>query len=156
LKFQISNFKFFQTVFAALACATAAAGAYAVWVEYSSFPPHFRGFGEVTPKGEVAGWAVDASRPGARVEVELYVDGRFVAHGLATLPRPDVVAAGRARDPGCGYRFPLPALAEGPHEARVYALHAPGGAADRRTLKQLGDPLRFDTGADGRVTFPGR
>jgi hypothetical protein len=145
-----------QLVFAALVCVTAAAGAWVVWVEYSSFPPRFRGFGEVTAKGEVAGWAVDASRPGARVEVELYVDGRFVAHGVAALPRPDVLAAGRATDPDCGYRFPLPALAPGAHEARVYALHAPGGAADRRTLKQLGDPLRFDAGTDGRVTFPAR
>jgi hypothetical protein len=149
LKFEIANLRL-QSVFAALVCATLAAGAYVVWVEYRSFPPHFRGFGEVTRRGEVAGWAVDLSRPGARVEVELYVDGRFVAHGVAALPRPDVVAAGRATDPDCGYRFPLPVLAEGPHEARVYALHAPG-PADLRTLKQLGDPLRFDTGADGRV-----
>ncbi|HEX8150433.1 MAG TPA: hypothetical protein VF591_24835 [Pyrinomonadaceae bacterium] len=149
MKFEIANLRL-QSVFAALVCATLAAGAYVVWVEYRSFPPHFRGFGEVTRRGEVAGWAVDLSRPGARVEVELYVDGRFVAHGVAALPRPDVVAAGRATDPDCGYRFPLPVLAEGPHEARVYALHAPG-PADLRTLKQLGDPLRFDTGADGRV-----
>ena len=149
MKFEIANLRL-QSVFAALVCATLAAGAYVVWVEYRSFPPHFRGFGEVTRRGEVAGWAVDASRPGARVEVELYVDGRFAGHGVAVLPRPDVVAAGRATDPDCGYRFPLPVLAEGPHEARVYALHAPG-PADLRTLKQLGDPLRFDTGADGRV-----
>lgn len=140
-----------QLVFAALVLLTLAAGAWVVWVEYDWFPPHFRGFGEVTRKGEVAGWAVDASRPGARVEVELYVDGRFVAHGVATLPRPDVVTAGRASDPDCGYRFPLPTLAAGTHEARVYALHAPD-LATLRTLKQLGDPLRFDTAADGRVT----
>ena len=154
MKSRISNLKL-SLVFAALVSVTAAAGAYTVWVEYGSFPPHFRGFGEVTRNGEVAGWAVDPRNPGARVEVELYVDGRFVAHGSATLPRPDVVAAGRATDPDCGYRFPLPTLAEGSHEARVYALHAPG-PADRRTLKQLGDPLRFDTGADGRVTNPAR
>jgi hypothetical protein len=151
----MSRFHTTQVVFAALACVTLAAGAWVVWVEYSSFPPHFRGFGEVTPMGEVAGWAVDASRPGARVEVELYVDGRFVAHGLARLPRPDVVAAGRAADPDCGYRFALPILAAGPHEARVYALHSPGPAS-RRTLKQLGDPLRFDADAEGRVTPPAR
>ena len=154
MKFQFSNFNL-SLVFAALVCVTVAAGAWVVWAEYSSFPPRFRGFGEVTRKGEVAGWAVDAARPGARIEVELYVDGRFVAHDVATLPRPDVVTAGRATDPDCGYRFPLPVLAAGPHEARVYALHTPGGA-ERRTLKQLGDPLRFDTGADGRVTLPER
>ena len=138
-------------VFAALVCVTVAAGAWAVWAEYTSFPPHFRGFGEVTRGGEVAGWAVDASRPGARVEVELYVDGRFVAHGLAALPRPDVLAAGRAADPACGYRFPLPALAAGPHEARVYALHVTA-KPELRTLRQLGEPLRFETNAEGHVT----
>lgn len=155
MKLQLSTLKL-SLLCGALVCVTAAAGAYVVWVEYGSFPPHFRGFGEVTRKGEVAGWAVNAARPGARVEVELYVDGRFVAHGLATLARPDVVAAGRATDPDCGYRFPLPTLAAGTHEARVYALHAPGGAADRRTLKQLGDPLRFDTDGEGRVRIDGR
>lgn len=139
-----------QLAFAALVCVTLVAGAYAVWVEYVSFPPHFRGFGEVTRGGEVAGWAVDASRPGARVEVELYVDDRFVAHGVASLPRPDVVTAGRATDPDCGYSFPLPPLAAGTHEARVYALHATA-EPELRTLRQLGDPLRFDTGPDGRV-----
>ena len=154
MKSQISNLKW-HLVFAALVCVTAAAGAYAVWVEYSSFPPHFRGFGEVTRNGEVAGWAVDQRNPGARVEVELYVDGRFVAHSSAALPRPDVVAAGRATNPDCGYRFPLPVLAEGPHEARIYALHAPG-PAERRTLKQLGDPLRFDIDSDGRILSPSR
>ena len=139
-----------QLLFAALVCVTLAAGAYVVWIEYSSFPPHFRGFGEVTSKGEVAGWAVDPLNPDVRVEVEVYVDGRFVAHGVAALPRPDVVEAGRATDPACGYRFPLPVLAQGSHEARVYAVHAPGGR-EWRTLKQLGDPLRFDTDGDGRV-----
>lgn len=149
------RFRTMQLAFAALVSATLAAGAWVAWAEYTSFPPHFRGFGEVTREGEVAGWAVDASSPGARVEVEIYVDGRFVAHGVAALPRPDVVAAGRATDPGCGYRFPLPALAAGAHEARVYALHAPADPS-LRTLRQLGDPLRFDMGADGRVMTPTR
>jgi hypothetical protein len=151
----MSRFGRLQILFAALVCLTLAAGAYAVWTEYRNFPPHFRGFGEVTPRGEVAGWAVDASRPAARVEVQLYVDGRFVAHAEATLPRPDVVAAGRAEDPGCGYSFALPRLAPGEHEARVYALHAPGPRS-LRTLKQLGDSLRFTAGGDGRVAARAR
>lgn len=142
-----------QVVFAALACLTLAAGAHAVWTEYAHFPPHFRGFGEVTRRGEVAGWAVDAARPDARVEVQLYVDGRFAAHGLASLPRPDVLAAGRAADEQCGYSFALPPLAAGEHEARVYALHAPGPSG-LRTLRQLGHTLRFTTGDDGRVVNP--
>ena len=147
------RFRTLQIVFAALVCLTLAVGAYAVWAEYTAFPPHLRGFGEVTRRGEVAGWAVDTSSPGARVEVELYVDGRFAAHATASLPRPDVVAAGRASDPNCGYRLALPPLAAGTHEARIYALRAHGGGAPP-TLKQLGDTLHFTTGADGRVTTP--
>ena len=147
----MSRFGRLQILFAALAGLTLAAGAYAVWTEYAAFPPYFRGFGEVTRRGEVAGWAVDASDPSARVEVQLYVDGRFVAHSAATLPRPDVVAAGRAQDQHCGYSFPLPALPAGGHEARVYALRAAGSRRGPHTLKQLGHALRFETGGDGRV-----
>jgi hypothetical protein len=147
----MSRFGRLQIIFAALVALTLCAGAYAVWTEHTTFPPSLRGFGEVTRRGEVAGWAVDASRPGARVEVQVYVDGRFVAHGEAALPRPDVLAAGRSADENCGYSFPLPALAAGAHEARVYALHAPGNGRELRTLKQLGNALRFTTGDDGRV-----
>jgi hypothetical protein len=82
------------------------------------------------------------------------VDGRFIVHGVATLPRPDVVAAGRAADESCGYSFALPALPAGEHEARVYALRRARFRAGPHTLKQLGNPLRFTTGADGRVTTP--
>ena len=146
----MSRFGRLQLVFAALACLTLAVGAHAVWTEYARFPPHFRGFGEVTRKGEVAGWAVNAARPDARVEVQLYVDGRFAAQDVALLPRPDVLAAGRSRDANCGYRFALPPLPAGEHEARVYAVHA-DAAGELRTLRQLGDTLRFTTAADGRV-----
>jgi hypothetical protein len=149
LKFKNLKFRIAHIAFAALACLTLSVGAYAVWAEYARFPPHFRGFGEVTRRGEVAGWAVNASRPDARVEVQLYVDGRFAARDVALLPRPDVLAAGRAPDANCGYRLPLPPLPAGEHEARVYAVHADG--PELRTLRQLGNPLPFTTGADGRA-----
>ena len=139
--------------FASLACLTLAVGAHAVWTEYARFPPHFRGFGEVTRRGEVAGWAVNAARPGSRVEVQLYVDGRFAARDVALLPRPDVLAAGRAPDANCGYRLALPPLPAGEHEARVYAAQ-PDASGELRTLRQLGNALRFQTGADGRVVNP--
>jgi predicted ribosomally synthesized peptide with SipW-like signal peptide len=152
----MSRFRRLHIIFAALACLTLSAGAYAVWTEYATFPPYFRGFGEVTRRGEVAGWAVGPASGGARVEVQLYVDGRFVAHGVASLPRPDVVAAGRAEDENCGYSFALPALPAGTHEARVYALHAPGRGGGLRTLTQLGNPLHFTTDDVGRVTAQAR
>jgi len=127
---------------AALVCATLAVGALTLGARHTRFPPYFRGFGELTPRGEVAGWAVNAARPSERVEVQLYVDGRFVAHQRAALPRPDVLAAGRSADERCGYVFPLPPLPPGAHEARVYALHTAAGAG-RHTLQQLGHALRF-------------
>ena len=129
-------------VIAALVSLTLLVGALTLRARHTAFPPYFRGFGEVTPRGEVAGWAVNAALPSERVQVQLYVDGRFVAHQQAALPRPDVLAAGRSADEHCGYRFPLPPLPPGPHEARVYALHTADGA-DYRTLQQLGYPLRF-------------
>ena len=100
--------------------------------------------------------AVDGADPLVRVEVQLYVDGRFVAHSTASLPRPDVVAAGRAEDERCGYSFALPPLPAGEHEARVYALHSVRFRVGPHTLKQLGNPLRFTTGDDGRVMTPAR
>lgn len=129
-----------------------ACGALAVGAREVFFPPRFRGFGEVTAGGRVAGWVVDrrgaaSSRP---VEVQLYIDGAFAAAASADLPRPDVLAAGRAPAERCGYSFALPALAAGGHEARVYAAHAVGGGA-HRTLQQTGAALRFEVGEDGRV-----
>jgi hypothetical protein len=139
-----------QIVFAALVCMTLIVGAWAVWTEYAAFPPHFRGFGELTARGEVAGWAVNAASSSARVEVQLYVDGRFVAYDVASLARSDVVAAGRTAEENCGYRFALPTLPAGGHEARVYAMHA-AASGELRTLQQLGNTLHFTTGAEGRL-----
>ena len=129
---------------AALVLSTLVVGTLTLYARHAAYPPHFRGFGEVTPRGEIAGWAVNTARPSERVHVELYIDGRFVAHQPAILPRPDVLAAGRSADEYCGYVFPLPPLLPGDHEARVSALHAPP-SADYRTRQQLGPPLRFKT-----------
>ncbi|HEX7175166.1 MAG TPA: hypothetical protein VF240_07775 [Pyrinomonadaceae bacterium] len=136
-----------QTLLALLVGATMVAGALVVGARSVFFPPRFRGFGEVTAGGQVAGWVVDGqeettARP---VEVQLYIDGVFAAAATADLPRPDVLAAGRARDERCGYSFALPTLAAGEHEARVYAAHAVGGGA-YRTLQQTGAALRFRVG----------
>jgi len=105
------------------------------------FPPYFRGWGEVTPNG-VAGWAVNEAAPSERVEVQLFIDGQFVASSIASLSRPDVQAAGWATDEWHGYRFLLSAQAPGEHLAQVYALHS-NGAGSRRTLQLLGDPIRL-------------
>lgn len=115
----------------------------------SAFPPYFHGWGEASPAG-ISGWVVDQSAPGSRVEVQLFIDGRFVANATAQLSRPDVVSAGWANDEWHGYTFLPPLLSPGLHEARVYALH-PSGDGKRQSLQVLGDPIRFQVGQTGRI-----
>jgi hypothetical protein len=105
------------------------------------FPPYFRGWGEATPNA-IAGWAVNEAVPTERVEVQLFIDGRFNASDTAALSRPDVRAAGWSSDDWHGYRFMPAALSPGEHLAQVYAMHS-NGAGTRRTLQLLGDPIRF-------------
>lgn len=135
---------------AALTSATLLVAAAAVVAYTVFFPPSFRGWGEVTPGGRIAGWAIDRNDAARRVEVQLYVDGRFVAARAADLPRPDVVAAGWTPDERCGYSFDAPVLAPGHHEARVYATHAVAGGR-YVTLQMTGNPLRFTVDEAGRA-----
>ena len=115
-----------------------------VVVYVNAFPPTFHGWGEaVVQEKRIAGWAVNDADPWARVEVQFFIDGKFVGTQLAQLSRPDVVAAGWSKDEWHGYSFPLADLKPGTHEARVYAVHASGNGS-RYTLQLLGDPIRFE------------
>ena len=116
-------------------------GTIAVVVYLNAFPPTFHGWGEaVQETRSIAGWAVNNAAPYERVEVQLFIDGKLHGAQVAQLSRPDVAAAGWARDEWHGYNFVVSELAPGNHEARVYALHRRG---DRFTLQLLGDPIRF-------------
>jgi hypothetical protein len=123
-------------------------GALAVFTFILVFPPHFHGWGEVTDQA-IAGWAVNDAEPYQRVHVQLFVNGQFVASTVANQSRPDVSAAGWARDAWHGYMFTLPPLTQGRHEARIYALHD-SGDGKRKSLQLLGEPLTFSI-SDGRV-----
>ena len=112
----------------------------AVVVWTNAFPPTFHGWGEAIDSQAIAGWAVNNASPWERVEVQLFIDGKLYASQVAQLSRPDVLAAGWAKDEWHGYNFVLTELAPGNHEARVYALHHSG---KRLTLQLLGDPIRF-------------
>jgi hypothetical protein len=127
-------------------------GALAVFTFLSVFPPSFHGWGEVTANG-IAGWAVNDASPYERLEVQLFVDGIFVAQGTANLHRPDVSAAGWAQDAWHGYEFVMPsALRKSAqlHEARVYVLHDDGHGM-RKSLQLLGDPIPFTINEDGTL-----
>ena len=113
----------------------------AVVVFVNVFPPTFKGWGEaVVETRSIAGWAVNNAEPWQRVEVQLFVDGKLYGSQVAQRSRPDVSAAGWAKDEWHGYNFEVRDLEPGNHEARVYALHRSG---NRFTLQLLGDPIRF-------------
>ena len=117
--------------------------ALAAGFHYAAFRPSFRGALDHADARSVRGWVVDRSEPGRRVEVQLYLDGRFVASAVADRPR-----EGSAQEGGHGFVFRLDPPPPGEHEARVYALHAPAEGR-RHTLQQLGSPVRFVSAAEG-------
>ena len=117
-------------------------GTLAVVVYVKLFPPTIHRWGEaVVETPSISGWAVDDADPWKRVEVQLFVDGKFKGNAVAQSSRPDVMAAGWAKDEWHGYNFVVSDLSEGRHEARVYALHQSG---DRYTLQLLGNPITFE------------
>jgi len=124
-------------------------GTLAVFFFITVFPPYFRGWGQATPAG-ISGWVVDNGAPWDRVDVQLFIDGKFVANGIANLSRPDVLAAGWSRDEWHGYTFSVGPLDAGVHEALVYAMHESDKGA-RRTLQSVGDPIRFSVANDGTL-----
>ena len=112
------------------------------------FPPYFHGWGEVSHDG-ISGWAVDHSAPWSRVDVQLFIDGKFFAATSANQSRPDIVNSGWSMDEWHGYSFTAPGLPAGLHEARVYALHSSSGGL-RQSLQLLGDPIKFVVEENGK------
>ena len=125
---------------------TLVVGTLAVLFLHGVLHPGFRGSVDGAGADKVWGWVVDESQPGARVEVQLFIDGHFAAQGRADQARADVLTAGRARDEFHGFALRPPPLPPGEHEARVYAVHAraDGGLY---TLQQVDKPLRFNVAA---------
>ena len=116
--------------------------ALAVYAQTVAFHPFFSGSLDGADSSGVRGWVVDRARAGEAVEVQLYVDGRFVADTFADQPRPDVSAKGYAPDARHGFVFAPGPLTPGEHVARVYAVRASRGDS-RRTLQQIGSAYHF-------------
>ena len=127
-------------------------GILAVFTFITILPPYFHGWGEVTNSG-VAGWVVNDAAPWDRVEVQLFVDGEFMAAAVASQSRPDVMKAGWSRDEWHGYMFPITSVTAGLHEARVYALHDRGDGS-KKSLQLVGDPIPFQVDANGKLSEP--
>ncbi len=147
----INGLKLFRILVAKSIIEVFFVGALAVGFVLSTFPPYFHGWGEATPQG-IEGWVVNYWAPWDRVEVQLFIDGHFTATGMANLSRPDVVAAGWAKDQWHGYAFVLPKLPPGNHEARVYAIHESANG-NRQSLQLVGNPIRFAVDQNGKLTI---
>ena len=113
--------------------------------------PHFQGWGEATPR-TIEGWVVSQQHPDQKVEVQLFIDNKFISSGVADRPRPDIVVAGKAKDQWHGFSFEIPALHQGYHVARAYAVHSTYGSR-RITLQLIGDPIPFDLDAEGKARW---
>lgn len=116
--------------------------AVAVGFYFATTNRHLRGVLDQADRQTVSGWAVDEAQPSARVEVQLFVDDRFMGDVVANQFRPDVREARRADDDWHGFVFQTAVLPAGEHEARVYAVHS-SGSGTRRTLQLIGKPFRF-------------
>jgi len=116
--------------------------AVAVGFYFATSNPYLRGVLDRADSQTVTGWAVDEAHPSARIELQLYIDDKFVSDTAADQFRPDVHEAKRAEDDWHGFVFQTPRLQTGEHEARVYAVHS-NGAGARRTLQLIGKPYRF-------------
>jgi len=62
---------------------------------------------DVFNEQELSGWVVNTKSPHTPVEVDLYLNGEFVARKVATLERIDVAAAGHGGS-RCGFFFSIP------------------------------------------------
>jgi len=116
--------------------------AVAVGFYFATTNRHLRGVLDRADRQTVSGWVVDEAQPSTRVEVQLFIDERFMGDTVANQFRPDVHEARRAEDDWHGFVFQTTTLPAGEHEARVYALYS-SGSGTRRTLQLIGKPFRF-------------
>jgi hypothetical protein len=107
--------------------------------------PKLHGWLDQADAQTISGWAVDDGNSARRVDVQLFIDDKFIEQRAANELRPDVHQANRAQDDWHGFVFKTPTLAAGEHEVKVYVLHS-GTSATRRTLQIIGKPLRFRSG----------
>ena len=91
--------------------------------------PLLRGAIDEAHQTHVTGWTYDPLTPKAVLEVQLFIDDRFIRSARADFPRPDLVTAGVTKIAGHGFNFELAsvALAAGKHTAQVYALRNAAG-----------------------------
>lgn len=144
---RLTNYLIVKTILEVLFVAVLAIGFY-----LTAFHPYFRGWVDDANAGWVRGWIVDEAAPAEAVEAQLYIDGHFIESQLANQLRPDVPDSSLTDNDRHCFFFQTPALEEGEHDARVYAVHESGDGA-RRTLQLIGQPFRFTTEATSAAPY---
>ena len=102
----------------------------ATWAAFTNYSPLLRGALDQADQRRVAGWAHDPQAPTEALEVQLFIDDRFVATRTANERRDDLVRAGATTLPTHGFSFELGdvRLADGEHTVQVYAVRRAAGA----------------------------
>ena len=92
----------------------------------ANFHPFLRGAIDIADEKRIAGWARDPTSPDEAVQVQLFIDGDFIASMRANEQRPDLVMAGAARRPDHGFTFWIDSLrlSPGRHFVQVYSIRA--------------------------------
>ncbi len=106
--------------------------------------PLLRGAIDEANQSHVAGWAYDPLTPKATLEVQLFIDDRFIRATRADAPRPDLVKAGVTKMATHGFELELKdvPLAVGKHIAQVYALRNAAGK-NKALIPLSKEPLTF-------------
>lgn len=116
----------------------------ATFAAFQNYSPLLRGAIDIADTARVAGWAHDPLAPQETLDVQLFIDGQFIAARRADELRVDLVKAGATTHPNHGFSFELGllALANGPHTAQVYALRTAAGT-NKMLLPLSKQPVLF-------------
>ncbi len=111
---------------------------------FSTFSPQLRGAIDVADQTRIAGWVNDPWLPEQSLEVQLFIDGNFVASQLADRHREDLVTAGVTTRPNHGFSFDLQQfnVQSGKHSAQVYAVREAAGAS-KILIPVVASPVTF-------------
>ena len=111
---------------------------------FSTFSPQLRGAIDVADQTRIAGWVNDPWSPTRSLEVQLFIDGKFIASQLADQPRADLVSAGVTTGPNHGFNFRLEQfnISSGKHSAQVYAVREAAGSS-KILIPVTASPMTF-------------
>ncbi len=140
---RLVNFLIGKVILEALFVAALVLGFYV-----TAFHANLRGWSERS-EGRIVGQVINTYAPSAFVEVQLYVDDRFIKDGLANVQRLVASEQNHALDASHYFQFDIPPLDVGEHVAEVYAVRESSGGA-RRVLQLIGKPVRFVVSANDK------